>query len=84
MGKFLQPDNIVRTSISLVSHIRFSLKTEISFLPFGLPSTCTYLVYTVTEKTHILKPLSKVEIFESEGLSFLSMISYSHRTVHAL
>ena len=83
MGKVLQRDNIVRTSISLVSHIRFYSKTEISFLPFGLPSTCTYLLYTVTEKTHS-QPLSKVEIFENAGLSFLSMISYSHRTGHAL
>ena len=83
MGKVLQRDNIVRTSISLVSHIRFSSKTEISFLPFGLLSTCTYLLYMVTEKTHS-KPLSKVEIFENAGLSFLSTISYSHRTGHAL
>ena len=44
MGKFLQRDNIVRTSISLVRTFPiffclfvYFLKTEIMFLRFGLP-----------------------------------------------
>ena len=85
MGKFLQMDNIVRTSISPVRTYPIFFENR-DFFPPLLPMVN---IHVSGENNHrkkriFSKPLSKVKIFENAGLSFLSMILYSHRTGHAL
>ena len=76
MSKFLQRDNIVRTSISPVRTYPIFFENRELFFRFCLKSTCKYLVKTAIEKSHFFKTcLQGGALFENAGVSFFSMIS---------
>ena len=85
MSKFLQRDTIVQTNTSPVHTYPIFFDNRELFPRFFLKSTCKYLVKTVIKKTSsFLKPLSRVEIFETRAYRFCRWSPYSHRTAHTL